>query len=189
LWNPHFDSGPAHEELTLYCAAGLSLPPAKWPSNTSNKYGVKIVLDAGPSNALLTRLKVLKQPHDLFLAADDSYIRTARDKFGLVAESIPVARLHPVIAVKADNPKKIAGVADLLRDDVKVALATEDAAVGKPRKTHCKKPGSGKRSINSRGNSPPRCRSSRPSQPWRSRCSRGKSTPAFCGTPRPSSVG
>src|SRR5205814_9864728 len=68
---------------------------------------------------------------DLFIAADDSYVQLARQK-GLAAESIPLARQVPVLAVAKGNPSKIGSIADLLRPDVKVCQANPDAAaVGK----------------------------------------------------------
>jgi molybdate transport system substrate-binding protein len=45
---------------------------------------------------------------------------------------MPAAQQYPVLVTAAGNPKKIASVADLLRDDVRVSLADpEAAAVGK----------------------------------------------------------
>jgi ABC-type molybdate transport system substrate-binding protein len=49
-----------------------------------------------------------------------------------VAEILPVARQHPVIAVKGNNPHKIAAADDLLAADVIVAIPNPElAAVGK----------------------------------------------------------
>jgi molybdate transport system substrate-binding protein len=68
---------------------------------------------------------------DLYLPADESYIQAGRQR-GLLAETIPVARMRPVLAVAAGNPKKIASLDDLLRPDVRLAMADPDvAAVGK----------------------------------------------------------
>ena len=45
---------------------------------------------------------------------------------------MPLARMHPVLAVAAGNPKKIASLDDLLRPDVSLAQANpEVAAIGK----------------------------------------------------------
>src|SRR5262249_26961017 len=78
---------------------------------------------------------------DLYLPADDSYIRLARDK-GLLAEVIPLARMHPVVAVAAGNPKKIATLDDLLRPDVRLAQANPDAAaIGKVTRDALRKSG------------------------------------------------
>src|SRR5207253_8020046 len=40
----------------------------------------------------------------------------------------PLVRQHPVVAVREGNPKNIRAIADLLRDDVKLALTNPDAA-------------------------------------------------------------
>src|SRR5262249_20681769 len=58
---------------------------------------------------------------------DDSYVTAARDR-KLIAETVPLAAMRPVVAVPKGNPKQIRGVDDLLRDGVKVSLANPDAA-------------------------------------------------------------
>jgi accessory colonization factor AcfC len=50
------------------------------------------------------------------------------ERKGLVDRLYTVASLTPVIAVRKGNPKKIAGVKDLLREDVKLGLT--DAEYG-----------------------------------------------------------
>src|SRR5262249_42334934 len=68
---------------------------------------------------------------DLYLPADDSYIQLARAK-GLLAETLPLARMKPVLAVAKGNPKKIASLDDLLKPGVRLAQANPDAAaIGK----------------------------------------------------------
>jgi molybdate transport system substrate-binding protein len=112
--------------ILVYCAAGLR-PPAE---ATARAYGGKVELQYGGSNTLLANAE-LSGKGDLFVAADDTYVKMARDK-GLAAESIPLARQVPVLAVARGNPKKILGLTDLLRGDVKLAQANPDAAaVGK----------------------------------------------------------
>ena len=49
----------------------------------------------------------------LYLAADESYIRLARQQ-GLLAEAIPLARMRPVVAVAKGNPKNVRTLDDLL---------------------------------------------------------------------------
>jgi ABC-type molybdate transport system substrate-binding protein len=83
-------------------------------------------LQFGGSGTLISQLRVARQG-DLYLAADDGSMDDAR-KFERVRETIPVARQRPVIAVRAGNPKNIRALADLLREDVKVALANPEAA-------------------------------------------------------------
>ena len=112
--------------LTFYCAAGIKPPVEKTVSDYSKESGVQIQVQYGGSGTLLSNLQIAKTG-DLYLAADDSYIHQAKEK-GLLAESIPIATMRPVIAVQKGNPKGIHSVGDLLCEEVAVALANPDAA-------------------------------------------------------------
>ena len=126
---------PSDSGMFIYCAAGMQYPMEEIKSRYEEEFPRrgKIQLQYGGSNTLFGQLKISKAG-DLFLAADESYLHMAREE-GLVAESIPIAKMRPVIAVRQDSKKKIASVADLLRDDVKVALGNPTAAaIGKKAK-------------------------------------------------------
>ena len=112
--------------LMLYCAAGIRPPVEAAARQYFDEFGVRVVIQYGGSGTLLGGIEVNPRG-DLYLAADESYIELARAK-GLVAESIPLATMRPVIAVQAGNPKRIAAVDDLLSDDVRLGLANPDAA-------------------------------------------------------------
>jgi len=112
--------------LTVYCAAGLKQPVEAIAAKYRAEFGVEVQLQYGPTGALISNLRVAKRG-DLFIAADDGSIADAR-KFELVREVLPLVRQHPVIAVRAGNPKNIRALTDLLRDDVKLALTNPDAA-------------------------------------------------------------
>jgi molybdate transport system substrate-binding protein len=112
--------------LTVYCAAGLKQPVEAIAAKYRAEFGVEVQLQYGPTGALISNLRVA-QRGDLFIAADDGSVADAR-KFELVREVLPLVRQHPVIAVRAGNPKNIRTLADLLRDDVKLALTNPDAA-------------------------------------------------------------
>jgi len=117
-------------ELFVFCAAGIRPPVEAIVADYQREYGVSIQLQYGGSNTLLSQLEVGKIG-DLYVTADDSYIALAREK-GLVREALPLAMQRPVITVKRGNPKSIEGVDDLLREDVRLAVANPDqAAVGK----------------------------------------------------------
>ena len=117
---------PVEAPILVYCAAGLRMPIEA----SEKAYGGKIQLQYGGSNTLLANAEVSGKG-DLFIAADDSYLKLAREK-GLAAEAIPLARQTAVLAVAKGNPKKIAALVDLLRADVKVVQANPDAAaIGK----------------------------------------------------------
>jgi molybdenum ABC transporter molybdate-binding protein len=108
----------------------MRIPVERIAAEYEQQYGVHVQLQYGGSNTLLSQMEV-SQVGDLYLAADEMYIDLAQDK-GLVREAIPVARMRPVLAVAAGNPQGVSGIKDLLRDDVRVALANADqAAVGR----------------------------------------------------------
>ena len=124
-------------ELHLYCAANMRRPIEELAKNYFEKYKVTIEADYDGSGSLLGKLQTeargssKEKRGDLYLAADDSYIIKAREK-GLVAESLPVAYMRPVIAVRKGNPKKIRSAEDLLGEGLKVAVCNPDqAAVGR----------------------------------------------------------
>ncbi len=116
--------------LMFYCAAGIKIPVEEVVEAYEVEYGVQIRLEYAGSGTLLSRLRVAGRG-DLYLAGDSSYIELGREQ-GLVAEAIPAAQLRPVIAVPKGNPKNIASVADLTRDDLRIGLgAPEAASIGK----------------------------------------------------------
>ena len=132
LWNqkPGTPTSAAKNPLVVYCAAGIKPPIEAAALAYEKEYGVPVQLQYGGSGTLLGNIRVTKTG-DLFVAGDDSFIRLGREQ-GVIAESIPLATMRPVIAVRKGNPKNIHAVADLLRLDVAVALANPDAAsIGK----------------------------------------------------------
>lgn len=131
LYDPARPPAPGQEPLLLYCAAGIKAPVEAVARQYEEEYGVPVQLQFGGSQTLLANIEV-SQRGDLYLPADDSYLALARDKH-LVAESIPLARMTPVLAVPRGNPKQITSIGDLLaRRDIRFAQANPDAtAVGK----------------------------------------------------------
>lgn len=116
--------------LTLYCAAGMKPPVEAVVAEYEKRYGVVTQIQYGGSGTLLSALQIATTG-DLYLAADESYLDRGTE-LGLIAETLPLARMRPVIATAVGNPKNILSIDDLLRDDVRVALANPDAAsVGK----------------------------------------------------------
>lgn len=116
----------AAEPLVLYCAAGAKPPIEAAVRRFSEELGSGVRIEYGGSGSLLARIVAAPQG-DLYLAADDSFLQQARDK-QLVDETLPLAVQQCVIGVPRGNPKQIAALADLLREDVRVGLATPDAA-------------------------------------------------------------
>ena len=126
-------------KLLLYCAAGIRYPMKELIDEYQKAYDVEISAQYQGSNTLLAQIDVTKKG-DLYLAADDSYIKLAREK-GLAAESIPLALMKPVIVVHKDN-KSIQGLDDLLDPANRVCLGNpEAAAVGKKTRKLLKRSG------------------------------------------------
>jgi len=123
-------SSSAQVALMVYCAAGLKLPVETAAEQYRNETGVQVQLQYGGTGTLLSQIRIAKQG-DLFIAADDGALADAR-KFDAIREVIPLVRQTPVIAVRAGNPKSIRALADLQREDIRVALANPEAAsIGK----------------------------------------------------------
>ena len=107
--------------IVVYCAAGLR-PPVEACAKASGRV---VQLTYGGSQTLLANAELSRQG-DLYVTADESYMKTARSK-GLVAESLPLARMHPVLAVLKGNPRGIRAVADLLRPGLKLVQSNPEA--------------------------------------------------------------
>lgn len=123
-------ASPAKNTVIVYCAAGLKKPVEAVAEQYRTETGAEVQLQYGGTGTLLAQIRLAKKG-DLFIAADDGTLADAR-KFDVIREVIPLARQHPVIAVRKGNPKGIKSLADLLRDGVRVALANHEAAsVGK----------------------------------------------------------
>ena len=144
--------------IEFYCAAGMSKPMDEIIHAYEEEFpGRKVEVSYSGSGTLLSKIRA-QMSGDLYLAADSSYVQIAKDK-GIAEESIPVARLWPVIVVKKGNPKKILKVGDLMREDVRVNLGNPEAAsVGKKTKklmTSLSKWDLLKKSVDMRGNFKP----------------------------------
>lgn len=116
----------ASQTLLLYCAAGIKNPVLKIASDYEKEFGIRVEIQFGGSGTLLSNVRLAGRG-DLFLPADGSYIDLAR-KDNMIDEVIPLASMTPVIAVKKGNPKQLAGVADLSRPGLRIALANPGAA-------------------------------------------------------------
>jgi molybdate transport system substrate-binding protein len=130
-WDPKkwFTPAAPQEPLVVYCAAGLRPPVEAAAKEYEAAYGVPVQLHYGGSQTLLAGIEVARRG-DLYIPADESYLPPARAK-NLIAETLPLARMSPVVAVKTGNPKHVAGLAGLLRPDVRLAQGNPDAtAIG-----------------------------------------------------------
>lgn len=118
------------EPLVLFCAASNRAVVDAIRADYQKEFGREVQVQYGPSQTLLATMEVAKTG-DLYLPADDSFLKLARDK-KLVAEVLPLGIMHAGVAVRKGNPKDISSLADLLKDDVRfVQASVEAAAIGK----------------------------------------------------------
>jgi molybdate transport system substrate-binding protein len=91
--------------------------------------GVRVLVSAGPSNALATQISS-GAPADLFLSANEKWSQYVKEQ-GLSDEVTPLLTNDLVLIVPRDNPGEIRTAADLLGPRVKrVALAGENVPAG-----------------------------------------------------------
>ena len=124
-------AGPVPSDpLIVYCAASLKAPVEALAKQYEQRFHTPVQLQFGASQSLLASIEISKNG-DLYLPADDSYFATAAGQ-KLVETTIPIARQRCALMVAKGNPKGIKTMADLLRPEVRLALANpEAAAIGK----------------------------------------------------------
>jgi molybdate transport system substrate-binding protein len=116
--------------LKIYCAASNRAVMSALGKDYLAARGWKLELEVGPSQALLAAAGITRQG-DLYLPADDSYLRQA-EQAGLLQASFPVARMHVVAVVAAGNPHEVATLDDFCRKNIRFVQANPElAAIGR----------------------------------------------------------
>lgn len=124
----------ADDPLLVSCAAGLKKPVEAAVAAYQKETGREVRLQFGGSATLLGQLRAGARA-DLLITADEGTALDAR-RTGVGSEFIPFVEQRAVIAVARGNPKNIRALDDLLRPDVRVALANPEAAsIGKLTRT------------------------------------------------------
>jgi molybdate transport system substrate-binding protein len=128
--DPGFGSADGGKpRLVVLCAAGLKGPVEQLARSFEADTGIAVTLELGGSQSLFAHLDDPARRADVFLPADESYVRIAREK-GLVGEGVPVAQMHAVVIVRA--PAEPPTWSALVSGRLKVAQADPAvAAVGK----------------------------------------------------------
>ena len=147
LWSANRPSQPQERpsELVLYCATGCLKPIQEACAGYQKEYGVHVRIEPDSSGSLLSRVRVTPDRVDLYLSGEESFMTQARRQ-GLVAEVLPFARQHVVLAVQPGNPKRILTFRDLLRDNVRVVLPNPElTATAKAAQRRLPAAGSGNR--------------------------------------------
>ena len=132
-WNSDGDRPPrTAEPLVVYCAEAMRVPMEAIAQDYEAEFGQKVILHGGASETLLVILAVAKTG-DLFLPADESYVRLAQQK-DLIGDIKSLAAMQAVVIVRPGFDKEIKTWDDFLA--VKLGLANDATAIGKITKEH-----------------------------------------------------
>jgi molybdate transport system substrate-binding protein len=117
--------------LDLLCGAGLIKPMDELCRAFEAAHGMPVRVSYGGSGMLLGAFAA-GQPCDVFMPGAARHVEDAARRGWIVADTRRDIVYHvPAVAVPADNPAGIAGLADLARPGVRVALGDPQAcAVG-----------------------------------------------------------
>ena len=120
------EAGAPADKLVVYCAAGVLLPVERIAAEYETEYKTAIEIRFGGSNSLLAQLEVDKfSEADLYVAGDDYYTALACEK-GLAAETLPVAHMRPVVAVRIGEHAGLASFDDLVTGKLRLSLPNAD---------------------------------------------------------------
>ena len=113
------------DSAPLLCYVSGTMRPAmeRLAAHYERRTGVKVELDYGDSGSNLIRIRIQRRG-DLYVAHDPFLSPLLNE--GLGDRGWTLAALSPVIVVPKGNPKKIAGLADLGRDGLKIVLTDPD---------------------------------------------------------------
>lgn len=142
-WREKYErTEPLEPPLIVYAAPASRMPLEEIRSTYERETGRFVDVRYEPSEVLLEKVRLVHptEPADVFIPADDSYVKRARDE-GLLTESFPVARMRAVVLTAKGNPKRLAKWDDLLAEGVRVSVPNPSAAVGKLTRDHLARTG------------------------------------------------
>ncbi|MCA0253293.1 MAG: molybdate ABC transporter substrate-binding protein [Actinobacteria bacterium] len=125
-------SQPAAEAttLTVFAAASLTKTFTELGQTFEAEHaGVKVSFNFAGSSDLVAQIQQ-GAPADVFASADEKNMAKATDEQLVAGEPVIFATNVLSIAVPPDNPAKVAGLADLARDDVQLVICAPEVPCG-----------------------------------------------------------
>jgi molybdate transport system substrate-binding protein len=117
-------------EVTVFAASSLTESFTKIGKDfEAANPGAKVTFNFAGSSALATQISQ-GAPADVFASAAPANMKTVTDAGYAEGSPVTFARNQLVIAVPKGNPKGVAGLADLTKRGVKVALCAEQVPCG-----------------------------------------------------------
>lgn len=114
-------------ELNIYCGAGMTDPFTKISEAFEKQTGCKMNVTFANAAQIQTQIETT-QEGDFFIAGSAEELKPVEQ---YVQESTKLVKHIPVLAVPADNPKNIAGLADLANVDMLLVGDPESTPIGK----------------------------------------------------------
>lgn len=132
------DEPPAENgggRVTVFAAASLTESFTKLGRDFEAAHpGTTVTFNFAGSSALANQI-TQGAPADVFAAASPATMRTVTDAGDAAGPPVTLVRNQLVIAVPKGNPHRVAGLADLARPGVKVALCAEQVSCGTAART------------------------------------------------------
>ncbi|MEU4482241.1 molybdate ABC transporter substrate-binding protein [Micromonospora sp. NPDC023966] len=124
------DDEPAGGTVTVFAAASLTESFTKLGRDFEAAHpGTRVDFNFAGSSALATQI-TQGAPADVFAAASPATMKAVTDAGDAAGTPAVLVRNQLVIAVPEGNPDRVAGLADLARAGVKVALCAEQVPCG-----------------------------------------------------------
>ena len=118
------------DPLIVYCAEAMRLPMEAIAAEYREEFGQPVEARYNSSQMILATFKLAKDG-DLFLPADESYIRLAKSDH-LISDVRNLATMNAVVIVRPDFDREIKTWKDFLAPGHKIGLANAEAtAIGK----------------------------------------------------------
>lgn len=115
--------------LNVFAAAGAKPALDEIGQKFEEKYGTAVEISYGGGGEVLNQM-VLSHSGDAYVAPEQSFMETAREKQAIDPETIKIiAYMIPVIAVSKGNPKNITTLADLARPGIRVAITRPETTL------------------------------------------------------------
>jgi molybdate transport system substrate-binding protein len=114
--------------LLIYCGAGMTKPFQEIADAFKAETGCEIQVTYANAGQIQSQINTAKEG-DLFIAGTKEELKPVE---GAVVSSKDLVKHTPVLAVKAGNPKKIKGLADLANPNISLVLGdSESTPIGK----------------------------------------------------------
>lgn len=117
----------AKDEILVFSGAAFKAPVEEIVSSYSKETGKKVYANFGSVIQIVSQLNLSKKGDVIILPSMD-IMESLTSKQIVLKESIkPLTYQVPVLVVAKGNPKKVKGLRDLLREDLKIAIANPES--------------------------------------------------------------